>query len=258
MDIVRITHLSSPTPPAARRTRAPLTARLNAEWAGLLIDPAVADELARQPIAGFRDLAALLSACGGDRSTDLDGADIVLARVVAAGLEGRRLAVRVALQRVLGALVQIAVRRSRLEQESCPALFDELCSTAWMVIATYPLARRPRFIAANISRDCEYLTFVRPARLHQATRRVELADGHAPAVGRRGSLHDHPADELADLVRGLRGAAELAETELTLLRALASGAPITAIADALGCTDRTIRNRRLRLLSKLRELSAAA
>jgi DNA-binding CsgD family transcriptional regulator len=218
----------------------------------------VTDELARQPIAGFRDLATLFSACGGDRSAEIDAADMVLAQIVAAGLEGRKLAVRIALQRVLGALVQIAVRRSRVEQESCPALFDELCSTAWMVIATYPLARRPRLIAANISRDCEYLTFVRPARLHHATRRVELVEEHEPAVGMRGTPHHHAADELADLVRGLSGATELAETELTLLNALASGASIAAIADALGCTDRTVRNRRHRLVAKLREVSTAA
>ena len=137
-------------------------------------------------------------------------------------------------------------------------MFDELCSTAWMVIATYPLARRPRFIAANISRDCEYLTFVRPGRLHQATRRVELVEEHEPVVGPCGSPHRHAADELADLVRGLQGATELAETELALLHALVSGASITAIADALGCTDRTIRNRRHRLVSKLRELSLTA
>ncbi|HEY8092630.1 MAG TPA: hypothetical protein VID93_02575 [Acidimicrobiales bacterium] len=65
MDIVRITHLSSPRSPATPRSRAPLTARLNAEWAKLLTDPAVADKLAREPIAGFRDLSVLFSACGG-------------------------------------------------------------------------------------------------------------------------------------------------------------------------------------------------
>ncbi len=260
MDIVRLTHLSSlapasgPTPPG----RPPMTAWLNAEWDALLVDPGVAADLAREPIAGYRDLASLLAACGGDRSVDPGAADALLAQVVAAGLEGRTLAIRIALQRVLGALVQIAVRRARTSRGDRTALFDELCATAWMFIASYPLARRPRFIAANISRDSEYLTFVRPNRLHQARRRADLLDEHEPAVDLTGVRQRHPADELDDLVRGLQGSPELAESDLRLLDALASGASLAAIAHALGCTDRTIRNRRHRLVTKLRQLSLAA
>lgn len=264
MDIVRLTHLSSPTPsattsgPVATPSRPAMTARLNAEWAALLEDPAVAEDLARQPIAGYRQLAALFDACGGDPSVDPDGADAVLAQVVAAGLDGRPLAMRIALQRVLGALVRIAVRRARMHRGGAVRLFDDLVATAWMVIGSYPLARRPRFIAANISRDSEYLTFVRPHRLHQAQRRADLLPEHDLVVDRRGALHRHSADELDDLVWGLRGSPELPEADLALLRALASGASIDAIAAALGCTDRTVRNRRRRLVTKLRDLNAVA
>ena len=55
----------------------------------------------------------------------------------------------------------------------------------------------------------------------------------------------------------LTGSRDLEEADLALLAALASGASVPAIAEALGCTDRTVRNRRHRLVTKLRELSLA-
>ncbi len=242
------------TPARAGRS---LTDRLNAEWTALVSCPAMADELAEAPLAGHRDLRQLLAACGGDRYADQGAADALLARVVAEGLAGRQLAVRVTLQRVLGALVTISFRRTRLTPARRRALFEDLCATAWVVIATYPLERRPRRIASNISRDAEYLTCVRPGRLHDASRRVPLLDEHVPVVGLQGSLRRHPVDELRDLVLGLHGRDGLADAELALLDALAAGDSTTSIALALGCTDRTVRNLRRRLVVRLRDLSVA-
>ena len=246
-----------PAPRAAPRggARASLTAPLNAEWDELVWDPRTRAELAEAPIAGHTDLGALLLACGPHRAADQEASDAVLARVVAAGLEGRTLAVRVALQRVLGPIVAITMRRTPGRRAERRVVFDELCATAWLVIATYPLARRPRRIAANICRDVEYLTFVRPYRLHQSARRADLRDEDSPAVGLRGSVHQHPADELAELLDGLQGGAVTSD-DLALLDALASGQPLGTIAAELGCTDRTIRNRRHRLVGRLRELAA--
>lgn len=257
MDIVRITHL--PTTPSASpfRPRSELTQRLNAEWEALVADPVVRAELARAPIAGHRCLDTQLAACGQDRSVDYETADALVAQVVAAGLEGRTLAVRLVLQRVLGSLVTIAVRRTRGRPHQRAPLFDELCSTAWIVIGSYPLARRPRRVLANVVRDAEYLTCVQPRRLHEATRRITLLDEHVPAVGLRGRRSEHAADELHDLVVGLGSRRGLVEGDLALLHALATGQSVSAIAKALGCTDRTVRNRRQRLVTKLRELSTA-
>jgi DNA-binding CsgD family transcriptional regulator len=268
MDFLRSTPV--PSPSTYRRS---LTASLNAEWNALVDDPGVARELAREPIAARRDLASLLAACHGrvgrggvgeasgpadarpgvgDTSDD-DAADAVLAHVVAAGLEGRTLAVRTALQRVLGGLVSVSVRRTRRQSgHQRVVLFDDLCATAWLVIAGYPLARRPRHIAANICRDTEYLTCVRPERLHDAARRVELLDEHLPSVDLRGAVRAHAADELAEVVFGLAGAVDLTETDLALLHELAVGHSTVAIAKDLGCTDRTVRNRRHRLLTTVR------
>ena len=257
MDIVRITHL--PTTPSSSpfRPRSELTRRLNAEWEALVADPVVRAELARAPIAGHRHLDTLLAACGEDRSVDYGTADALVAQVVAAGLGGRTLAVRLVLQRVLGSLVTITVRRTRGRLPQRAALFDELCSTAWIVIGSYPLARRPRRVLANIVRDAEYLTCVQPRRLHDVTRRVTLLDEHVPVVGLRGRRSEHAADELRDLVVGLRNRRGLVEGDLALLHALATGQSVSNIAKALGCTDRTVRNRRQRLVAKLQELSTA-
>ena len=257
MDIVRITHLPTTPSPDRPRRSSELTRRLNAEWDALLADPGVRAELERAPIAGHSRLDALLAACGGDRSVDHETADALLARVVAAGLEGRTLAVRLVLQRALGSLVTIAVRRTRGLPGRRAALFDELCSTAWIVIGSYPLARRPRAVLANVVRDAEYLTCVQPQRLHDVSQRVTLLDEHVPEVGLRGGRREHAADELHDLVLGVGGRRGLVEGDLALLHALAAGQSVSAIARVLGCTDRTVRNRRQRLVTKLQELSAA-
>jgi DNA-binding CsgD family transcriptional regulator len=256
MDFLRITPLPCPPHGSTSPSSARLTARLNAEWTALIEDPAVAAELAREPIAGHHDLEALLTACSTLHGTDEETADALLAQVVAAGLEGRALAVRVTLQRVLGALVAISVRRTRRAPDRRVVLFDDLCATAWLVIAGYPLARRPRRIAVNICRDAEYLTCVRPGRLHDVVRRVDLLEEHDAVADLRGARERHPADELADLLVGLHGSQPLAEAEMDLLHGLAAGRSTTVIAAELGCTDRTVRNMRRRLVTKLRDLSA--
>jgi len=256
MDIVRITPPPTPSPTGGPRRSSDLTRRLNAEWDGILADPDVRADLERAPIAGHRRLDTLLAACGGDRSVDHDWADALLAQVVATGLEGRTLAVRLVLQRALGSLVTIAVRRTNGQPRRRALLFEELCSTAWIVIGSYPLARRPHSVLANVVRDAEYLTCVRPHRLHDASHRVTLLEEHVPEVGLRGRRNEHAADELHDLVVGLGGPRGLVEGDLALLHALADGRSLSAIASALGCTDRTVRNRRRRLVTKLQQLSA--
>ena len=54
MDFLRITPI-----PSSSTHRRSLTASLNAEWCALVDDPAVARELAREPIAGHHELAGL-------------------------------------------------------------------------------------------------------------------------------------------------------------------------------------------------------
>ena len=72
------------------------------------------------PSPAFGTSPTCLAACCCHHEAGLDAADAMLAQVVAAGLEGRTLAVRVALQRVLGGLVRVAVRRAASSRDESP------------------------------------------------------------------------------------------------------------------------------------------
>jgi DNA-binding NarL/FixJ family response regulator len=82
-----------------------------------------------------------------------------------------------------------------------------------------------------------------------------LRERDEPVVDLSGRPVPHPSDELHRLLGDVGSAVELAEPELALLDALVTGASTTAIAAALGCTDRTVRNRRDRLVGRLRDLA---
>ncbi|SDT41619.1 hypothetical protein SAMN04488543_4257 [Friedmanniella luteola] len=74
------------------------------------------------------------------------GDDGVLHRLVAATLDGDRLAGRVVLQSQLGRLVRMAARDP-------VAPVDDYVSAFWCVLAAYPLQRRPVRVAANLALD---------------------------------------------------------------------------------------------------------
>jgi DNA-directed RNA polymerase specialized sigma subunit, sigma24 homolog len=120
-------------------TTFPMLITLNAEWGHL--DLGCGSELARwsatEPaLAGCVRLAAVLEA-GRDRP------DEVFAALLRLGSQGSVLAHRVVLQAMLGLLVRLAKGR--------PAAFEELVGEAWLLIAEYPLARRPHSIVANLA-----------------------------------------------------------------------------------------------------------
>ena len=69
-----------------------------------------------------------------------------LARLIAAAQAGDELAGRCVVQAVLGRLVAIARRDSRLD-------VDQLVGALWLRILAYPLERRPRAIASNLALD---------------------------------------------------------------------------------------------------------
>jgi len=239
-----------------------LSRRLNADWDRLTADRRVAARLARHPLAGHTDLRALLAASGGDRSVPMPEADAVLAEVVREAATDD-LAARVALQRVLPGVVRIAGRRTQSRPELRQDLFEELVSTAWLAIRTYPLARRPVKIAVNILRDTEYRQCVRPARLKSAgevaTPRLEethlgLADldGSAPGTG------EPPAEVVVPALLRTAAAAGLPSGDVELLHAVyVEGRRLTDLAAAGGCTVRTVYNRRESATRRLGELAAA-
>jgi hypothetical protein len=233
----------------------PTVARLDAEWLRLCRDGNVASRLHRLPLAGYRSLPALLTAAGMDRSVDHDAADHVVAELVRRAPTDP-LAARVVLQRILGALVTIAVRRTRSEPAEREPLLDDLVGTAWEIIVTYPIERRAARVAGNLCRDIEYRCCVAPSRRLTDSLRAPLAAAGNLSVDSRGRVDVHAVEQLTELLRDV-GAAHLEPGERILLGALLCDEPLQRVAGRLGCAPRTLRWRRERLVERLRDLAAA-
>jgi DNA-directed RNA polymerase specialized sigma24 family protein len=87
-----------------------------------------------------------------------------LAQLIAAAQGGDELAGRCVVQAVLGRLVAIARRDSRLD-------VDQLVGALWLRIRSYPLERRPRAIASNLVLDArkDVVAELRPLPVTQPT-----------------------------------------------------------------------------------------
>ena len=138
---------------ATRRTqRFALITELNEEWARL-----VARHRDRLPwgeeVDGCQDLAEVLAAIR-------HRPDPVLGRLIRETAGGDLLAGRTVLQAMLGKTVRLAQTYPQIE-------VDEFVSALWCRIRTYPLARRPSSIAANLALDTRKDAL---ARLHHTER----------------------------------------------------------------------------------------
>ena len=188
----------------------------------MLADPGVRAELERAPIAGHRRLDTLLAACGGDRSVDHDTADALLGAGRRRGPRRADVGRAVVLQRALGSLVTIAVRRTRGQPGRRAALFDELCSTAWIVIGSYPLARRPR-CSADQRRPRRRVPHVRAAAAPPRRQPSGHPARRARARGRpsrRAERRTRPTSCTTSSSASVAGAGS-SEGDLALLHALA-------------------------------------
>ena len=111
----------------------------------------------------------------------------------------------------------------------------------------------------NIVRDAEYLTCVRPHRLHDGQPiGSPCSTSTCPRSACRGAAGASTRPTSCATSSSASGAG--AGSSRAILRSstrLAAGQSVAAIAQALGCTDRTVRNRRQRLVTKLQALSAA-
>ncbi len=116
----------------------PALAALNREWQEFLPGSAARVRrwaLAEPDLCGAADL-------GGVLELIRNRPDQVLAALLRLGTDDP-LARRVVLQTMLGKLVLLCAGR--------PGLLPEALSELWLAIADYPLARRPRSIAANLA-----------------------------------------------------------------------------------------------------------
>jgi hypothetical protein len=196
----------------------------------------------------FDDLDELL-ALAGYQSADADGPH-VLRRLVERAADDE-LAARIVLQRILPGLLSVVRRRSPAGRTD--GVLEELVGTAWITIRTFDTRRRPACLAAALICGAEHRAFRGPQR-RLAALEVPIDPRRATAAGER---HVSAADELADVLR-LASAQGLSADDVDFVRLLVSAESPQQLASALGVTTRTIRNRRDRVMYRLRRLSIAA
>ena len=159
------------------------------------------------------------------------------------------LAARVVIQRILPGLLAV-VRRRRGQADH---VFEELIGAAWIAVRTYNPTRSPRSIAAALISDADYNAFRADTRRRSSTERP--VDPQADDVA-----HVHEPSSCEQLAELLADAADagVAADDLELLRQLLAAPTTIQLAEVLKITPRTIRNRRDRITSRLREVALAA
>lgn len=118
-----------------RMKRWPVIEALNSEW----------DRLSRTDASAwgeFEPALASLDQLGGVLERIRQHPDPTLAALIRLGRAGDQLAWRAVLQATLGMVVRLCV--------TSPQLLEAALSELWLLIAEYPLERRPRAIAANL------------------------------------------------------------------------------------------------------------
>ncbi len=195
----------------------------------------------------FDTLDAILVAVGYERPpTDADERRLRHLVQLAATDD---LAARVVVQRILPGLLAVVRRR----RGAADHVFDELLGAAWIAIRTFNPARRPRSIAASLISDADYAAFrARGRRRSSSERPVDTQLDEQPHV------HEpNPCEQLADLLAEAV-AAGIPSDDLELVRQLLAAPTAIQLAEVLQITPRTIRNRRDRITTRLREVALAA
>jgi hypothetical protein len=163
--------------------------------------------------------------------------------------EHDELAARIVLHRVMPSILAMVRRRGRVVPGGMSAAMNEAIGAAWMVIRQFPHHRRHHKIAANLVRDIEYHAFVREYRL----KRVEETQVGNDMMSR--VAHNPQIDPLAErLNEVLCDALEsgVATEHIALLERLAAGETTDQLADEVGLSTRTMRNRRRSAIDAVR------
>jgi hypothetical protein len=242
------------TSPFVPRLREHLLARLQQEWLRLDRSPALL-ERARSwelPVPEFSSLDELVRHCGfGAQGRGRHDDDEALAALVVLARTDD-LAARVLLQRLLPAFAALtrSARSYHRQQDS----IHELLAAAWPVIRTFPIERRPTYVAASLTRSVVHQAFVRP------TRRAERMDWQpwwvfdlTPAA----EVDTVSAAEELDELLQMAADAGLAAADVELARRLGRGEHPSTLAAEQRVSERTIRNRRAEVAYRLRAVAAA-
>jgi DNA-binding CsgD family transcriptional regulator len=226
------------------------------EWARFRRDRravAAAQHWTFADLGELRDLDDLLTSVGalGDPRDSL--ADEMLAELVAVA-HADMVAARVVLQRLLPGMVAIARRRGASHWGAQQEAFDDMVSMAWIVIRNFPIATRSRRVAANLLRDLEYKTFVRPRRLasgsEQARQPDSLPERITDASGRCPGER-HAFDDIVSIISEARRSG-LDGDDLRLAGRMAAGIPVSQMAKEFNVSERTLLKYRNRVTEMLR------
>lgn len=221
------------------------------EWARLAHRPAVLRRVNSWDFLpqSVDNLDQLLEMCGFGRPVDDAAGDNMLWNIVRLA-EHDELAARVALHRVMPALMSIARRRGKIMKGGMSAAMSEIVASAWMVIRQFPYERRRNKIASNIVRDAEYFAFVRESRLVRV-KEVNVDNDILSWLcdDITESMNDMTFDEL--LVTAAERGVE--QRHIDLLSKLGAGIHGSEIAEQWGVSARTVRNYRRAAIDAVRE-----
>ncbi|MYT31288.1 MULTISPECIES: hypothetical protein [unclassified Streptomyces] len=269
-----------------------LVTRLNAEWEQLCADRGNADrvrswmlaagvlETERAPV-NLGALCVLLRERAEREGSDFSDAwmGVLLHRVSAGGERDAELAARVLVQAMLPC-AQRMMRRCLRDGESSEDVAQLVIASLWEVVRSYPVARRPRRVAANLRMELwhrvsrELKQELAPSAALDEEWAARLPGGEEPSRAVEPALLARAAEE-AGLVRAVDAVEELegARGEMVALLVWAlerevltaeaasgicdhyrEGAPRDAeAAQALGVSSVALRRRRSRAVAQLRQ-----
>lgn len=223
--------------------------RLAREWQRLRTRPEHLDTARRWRLVDHRidSLDDILHAVGYERPPSTDDEHRLRRLVELAATDD--LAARVVVQRIVPGLLAVVRRRRGMSDD----VFEELLGAAWIAIRTFNPSRSPRSVAASLISDADYAAFRAAGRRRSSQERpvdTQLAD--QPHVHEPSSC-----EQLAELLTEA-AAAGVPNGDLELVRQLLAAPTANELAEVLRITPRTIRNRRARITSKLREVALVA
>ncbi len=228
-----------------------LGGRLTREWTRLRLHPASQCRAAGWGLVddSLDDLDQVLAAVGYEveRTTRTEAALrqlVIIART-------DDLAARVVVQRLIPGL--LAVVRRRAARQRASECFEELLGAAWISIRTFNPSRQPSTIAASLISDAEYLAFRSARRRRSSLEQPTEFDADSLAA----PISAHAAEELAELLE-LARSSHIRDEDLEFVQHLLDAPTLNDAARVMQITPRTLRNRRDRVTSELRQLALAA
>ncbi len=200
-------------------------------------------------MAPLNSIDEIIDGCGGNPAVPMTVADQRLLFLVRSAVAGDVDAARVVVARMLPALLSKAAAHARHGRMDFDAAFGELMAAAWIVVTTYPVARRPAKVWINVLLDAERAVFGRP---RMAERRSVLLPPHL--LARYDAVAGFETDPLLELLEVLVAArrAGLSPKSLQLLLDIGvHGFTSQQLAARDGISDRAVRMRRQRAVNEL-------